>query len=68
LKILHEKNVINFENLDRFCEFLVEVQNTFSKEFTYIKPYNTSNVSKQIIILKYNIIILSILTILINNF
>jgi len=47
LRILSEKNVINFENLNKFCDFLVEVQNTFSKEFDYIKPFNNNDLNNQ---------------------
>ncbi len=38
LMILCRNNVINFENIDKFCDFTTEIQNNFSKEFAFIKP------------------------------
>lgn len=38
LMILSRNNVINIENIEKFCEMLVDIQNNFSKEFSFIKP------------------------------
>jgi hypothetical protein len=38
LMILSKNNVINIENIDKFCDMLVDIQNNFSKEYDYIKP------------------------------
>jgi len=46
LSTLSSKGVINLENIDRFCDILIDVQNTFSKEFNFVKASNfqTKNV------------------------
>ncbi len=36
--ILSKKSVINIENIDKFCDMLIDIQNNFSKEFSFIKP------------------------------
>ncbi len=38
LMILCRNNVINIENIDKFCDLTIEIQNNFSKEFSFIKP------------------------------
>ena len=42
LMILSKNNVINIENIDKFCDMLLDIQNNFSKEFSYIKPCDQS--------------------------
>jgi len=36
--LFHNQNVININNVTKFCDDLIEIQNSISKEFTYIKP------------------------------
>lgn len=31
-------NVITMENIDKFCDMLIDMQNSFSKDYAYIKP------------------------------
>lgn len=39
LNLLYKQyNVININNIEKFCSELAEVQNSLSKEFTHIKP------------------------------
>ena len=40
LMILSKNNVINLENIDKFCDMLIDIQNNFSKEFIFIKHCN----------------------------
>ena len=47
LRILFENNnVINMHNINKFCDELIDIQNSFSKEFNYIKP--VVNVTKMV--------------------
>lgn len=38
LLILAKHNVIKMENIEKFCDLLIDIQNNFSKEFSFIKP------------------------------
>jgi hypothetical protein len=31
-------NVLSTENMDKFCDMLIDMQNSFSKDYPYIKP------------------------------
>jgi hypothetical protein len=45
LLILSNSKVITLENLDKFCDLLLDIQLSFSREFTFIKqPKNVSKV------------------------
>ena len=35
LMILCRNHVINIENIDKFCDLTIEIQNNFSKEFSF---------------------------------
>lgn len=35
--ILSRNNVINIENIDKFCDLTIDIQNNFSKELSFIK-------------------------------
>ncbi len=37
LNILAMSNVITIENIDKFCDMLIDMQNSFSKDYSYIK-------------------------------
>lgn len=47
LMILSRNNVIKLENVDKFLDMLVDIQNNFSKELKYISPskFQIRNVS-----------------------
>jgi hypothetical protein len=38
LNILAMSNVISVENMDKFCDMLIDMQNSFSTDYPYIKP------------------------------
>jgi hypothetical protein len=38
LMILSKNNVINIENIEKFCDMLIDIQNNIAKELNYIKP------------------------------
>jgi hypothetical protein len=45
LKILSDKNVIKIENIEKFCDLLIDIQNNFAKELSFIRPssFNSNN-------------------------
>jgi hypothetical protein len=40
LMILSKNNVIKMENIEKFCDMLIDIQNNFAKDINYIKPCN----------------------------
>ncbi len=42
--ILCRNNVMNFENIEKFCDLTIEIQNNFAKELPFI-PASTSKLS-----------------------
>ena len=44
--ILSKSNVINIQNIDKFCDMLVDMHNSFAKETSFIQPCNY-NIKKE---------------------
>jgi hypothetical protein len=47
LMILSKSNVINVENIEKFFDMLIDIQNNFSKEFNFIRPCTFSSKTVQ---------------------
>jgi hypothetical protein len=47
LKILSDKNVIKLENIEKFCDMLIDIQNSFAKEFSFVKPLLVNSIYDQ---------------------